>query len=343
MPRIARMVMKGEPGVYHVISRTALGGFVLGDMEKDFLLNLIRRLSRVYLAEVLGFCLMGNHFHLLVRMHPGENISDEEIKQRFSLYYGKEREIFDGQIPYLREKWSSLSEYVKEIKQGFSRYYNRRHNRRGFFWSDRFKSVIVDNGETLINCLAYIDLNPVRAGIVDKPESYRWCSLGFHVQRNNQEEFLSLDFGLAEFGVLNERKRLSHYRRFVQEKGKLGKNRDQRSEVGSLKDRGWKDQRTDDRWQTTEGKARGQKDRDQRPEVGNRKKLKDEGYEIGVVDRFRYRTRYFTDSGIIGSKVFVDRVYRQFKDHFSSKNEKQPRTIKGLEGVYSLKRLSEAI
>jgi putative transposase len=74
--------LKGEPGVYHVISRTALAGFVLGDIEKDFLLNLIRRLSRVYFAEVLGFCLMGNHFHLLVRMHPGENQNDEEIKRR---------------------------------------------------------------------------------------------------------------------------------------------------------------------------------------------------------------------------------------------------------------------
>jgi putative transposase len=315
MPRIARMVLKGEPGVYHVISRTALAGFVLGDIEKDFLLNLIRRLSRVYFTEVLGFCLMGNHFHLLVRMHPGENQSDEEIKRRSSFYYGKETELSEGRIPYLREKWASLSEYVKEIKQGFSRYYNRRHNRRGFFWSDRFKSVIVDNGETLINCLAYIDLNPVRAGIDDKPESYRWCSLGYHVQRNNQEEFLSLDFGLAEFGVLEERKRLSHYRRFVYEKGKL-------------KDRGRKDQRTDDERQT-------------RSELSVRKEDKD--YEIGIIDRFRYRTRYFTDSGIIGSKSFVDQVYRQFKDHFSSKNEKRPRTVKGLEGVYSLKRLSEAI
>jgi putative transposase len=331
MPRIARMVLNGEPGVYHVVSRTALDGFVLGDIEKDFLLNLIRRLSRVYFSEVLGFCLMGNHFHLLVRMHPGEDQTDEEIKRRFSLYYGKEVEIREGQIPHLREKWASLSEYVKEIKQGFSRYYNRRHNRRGFFWSERFKSLIVDNGETLINCLAYIDLNPVRAGIVDKPEIYRWCSLGYHVQRNNPEEFLSLDFGLAEFGILDQKKRLIHYRRFVYEKG-------------GLKARGRKDQRTDDGWQTTEEKAGGLKDRDQRPEVGNRKKPKDcEGYEIGIVDRFRYRTRYFTDSGIIGSKVFVDRVYRQFKDHFSSKHEKQPRTIKGLEGLYSLKRLSEAI
>ena len=205
MPRIARMVLKGEPGVYHIVSRTALGGFVIGDVEKEYLLNLIRRLSSIYFAQVLGFCLMGNHFHLLVRIDPGEEYDDEQIKRRFSLYYGDnpKRELQDGQIPLLREKWSSLSEYIKEIKQGFSRYYNRLHSRRGYFWSERFKSVIVDNGETLINCLAYIDLNPIRAGIAKRPEDYRWCSLGYHVQGKNKGGFLSLDLGLREFGVKN--------------------------------------------------------------------------------------------------------------------------------------------
>ena len=70
MPRIARLIVKGEPAVYHIISRTVLNGFVMGDIEKDYLLNLIKRLSRVYFSEVLGFCLLGNHFHLLVRMLP---------------------------------------------------------------------------------------------------------------------------------------------------------------------------------------------------------------------------------------------------------------------------------
>ena len=301
MPRIARLIVKGEPTVYHVMSRTALDGFVLGDIEKEYLLNLIKRLSGVYFTEVLGFCVMGNHFHLLVRMHPGEDFDDEEVKRRFSEYYGEDKDkevvLSKDQIPYLRQKWSSLSEYMKEIKQGFSRFYNRRHHRKGFFWSDRFKSVIVDNGETLINCLAYIDLNPVRAGIVKKPEAYRWCSLGYHFQRKNENEFLSLDFGLKEFGVKEKSERLKYYRRFVHEKGRV---------KGIEKERG-------------------------------------KDFEVSELDRFRYRTRYFTDSGIIGSKVFVDRVYRQFKDHFSSKHEKRPKGIAGLSGVYSLKRLSEAI
>ena len=299
MPRIARLKVKGEPAVYHVISRTALDGFVLGDLEKDFLFDLIKRLSRIYFAEVFGYCIMGNHFHLLVRMHPGSNYSDEEVKERFLEYFGKDTKkiLMEDQIPYFRTKWENLSEFVKEIKQSFSRFYNRRHHRKGFFWSERFKSVIVDNGETLINCLAYIDLNPIRAGIVEKPEDYRWSSMAYHVQRDNKDDFLSLDFGLKEFGMLNATDRFRRYRFFVYQKGGLPVN-----DASQVK-----------------------------------------GEEISGVDRFLYRTRYFTDSGIIGSKVFVDRVYQQFKDLFSSKHEKRPKTIKGLEGVYSLKRLSENI
>jgi len=297
MPRIARMKVKGEPAVYHVISRTALDGFVLGDVEKDHLVSLIKHLSAIYFAEVLGFCAMGTHLHLLVKMQPGDTFSDEEIRKRFKLYYGDDqrRELMEGQIPYFREKWSDLSEYIKEIKQGFSRFYNKLHDRKGYFWSDRFKSVIVDNGETLINCLAYIDLNPVRAGIVKKPEKYRWCSLGYHVQTNNKEGFLSLDLGLMEFGVKDERERLKYYRRFVYEKGSL---------KGVKKER--------------------QKD-----------------FEIDRIDRFKYRTRYFSDSGVIGSKAYVERIYQAFKHHFTAKREKRPKVIEGLNGIYSLKRLSE--
>ncbi len=68
MPRIGRLLVKGEEAVYHIISRTALNGFVLGDVEKEYLLELIRHLSSVYFTEVLGFVIMGNHFHLLVCM-----------------------------------------------------------------------------------------------------------------------------------------------------------------------------------------------------------------------------------------------------------------------------------
>ena len=59
-------------------------------------------------------------------------------------------------------------------------------------------------------------------------------------------------------------------------------------------------------------------------------------FEINRIQRFRYRTRYFTDSGIIGTKEFVSENYQRFKDLFMSKREKIPRRVSGLDGVYSL-------
>ena len=182
------------------VQERALDGFPLGDIEKDFLLNLFKRYSALYFVEILGFSIMGNHFHLLVKMIPEYNYTDEDIQKRYENFYGDDTVFAAGWIPSLRVKLSSLSEFVREIKVGFARFYNKRNHRRGYFWGDRFKSVIVENGETLINCLAYIDLNPVRAGIVERPEDYRWNSLGYHVQTNNEDDFLSLDFGLLEFG-----------------------------------------------------------------------------------------------------------------------------------------------
>jgi hypothetical protein len=61
---------------------------------------------------------MGNHFHLLVTMRPEDEVSDEEVRESFQRRYGDEYTLMTGQIPFYRQKWTSLSEYVKEIKQG---------------------------------------------------------------------------------------------------------------------------------------------------------------------------------------------------------------------------------
>jgi hypothetical protein len=168
--------------------------------------------------------------------------------------------------------------------------------------------VIVENGETLINCLAYIDLNPLRAGLVERPEQYRWNSLGYHIQAGNKDDFLSLDFGLIEFGVLDAEERLKHYRRYVYEAGAV--NRSEKPAAGVIDSTVLDKERKDN-------------------------------FELKRVRRFRYRTRYFTDSGIIGTKEFVSANYGRFKDLFMSKNDKIPKPVAGLDGIYSLKRLAE--
>ncbi|MCP4633760.1 MAG: hypothetical protein GY855_12605 [candidate division Zixibacteria bacterium] len=89
------------------------------------------------------------------------------------VFYGDDDNFLQEDVEFYRKKWADLSEFVKDVKVTFSRFYNRRHNRIGTLWADRFKSLIVQDGSTLINCLSYIDLNPVRAGIVERPEEYR--------------------------------------------------------------------------------------------------------------------------------------------------------------------------
>jgi hypothetical protein len=168
--------------------------------------------------------------------------------------------------------------------------------------------VIVEDGATLINCLAYIDLNPLRAGLVDRPEEYRWNSLAYHIQTGNKDKFLSLDFGLKEFGILDAEERLKQYRRYVYEAGAVDRPEKMVTKVIDSK---------------------------------VLEKERENDFELNRVRRFRYRTRYFTDSGIIGSKEFVSMNYRRFKDVFMSKREKIPKRVVGLVGIYSLKRLAE--
>jgi REP element-mobilizing transposase RayT len=304
MARIARFVRNDHPTVYHVISRTALPGLPIKAADKDYLLNLTRRLATLYFVDVLGFCLMDNHFHLVVRVYPESELSDEELRRRYKAYYGEDQEIGGERMKRYRERLASLSAFIKDIKQGFTRYYNRKYNRKGYFWGERFKSVIVQDGRTLVNLLAYVDLNPIRAGAARKPEDYKWCSLGYHLQTGNKGELLSVDFGLKEWGELNSREIVRKYREFVYETGAVDAGK------GAVIDQ---------------------------KVVDRERKRK---YKISRVDRFRYRSRYFTDAGIIGSKEFVGEVFDHVKHLLGSQDRRRFKPVSGLNGVYSMKRLT---
>ncbi|MDM8517810.1 hypothetical protein QUF76_16565 [Desulfobacterales bacterium HSG16] len=132
-----------------------------------------------------------------------------------------------------------------------------------------------------------------------RPEDYRWSSLGYHIQSKNEDNFLSTDFGLAEFNVLDENERLRRYRRYVYEAGAL---------------------------------KRPDKNLVQTIDIDILEKEREADFNIGRIQRFTYRTRYFTDSGIIVSKAFVMENYQRFKGHFQTKNEKKPKSIKGRMG-----------
>ncbi len=303
MPRIARFIRDNQPTVYHIVSRTALQGLPIKDKDNDILLGLIKKLSSFYFVDVLGFALMGNHFHLVIRMYPESDPTDDEIKERLQKYYGDELNITGVLVSDYRKRLTNLGAYVKDIKQGFTRYFNKKYGRRGFFWGDRFKSMIVQDGHSLVNLLAYVDLNPIRAGIVKKPEDYRWCSLGYHAQTGNKDGLLSIDFGMKEWNEFNPKEIVRKYRQFVYETGAVDAGK---------------------------GKVMDKKIVE---------KARKKGYKISRTERFRYRCRYFTDSGVIGSKDFVQEVFDKVKHLLGSKDERKFTPVGGVEGLYSMKRL----
>jgi REP element-mobilizing transposase RayT len=303
MPRIARFLRENEPTIYHVISRTALDGLPFKDTDKEYLVELIKKWSRIFFVDVLGFAIMGNHFHLVVRMYPESEVSNEEVKKRYMKLYDLNRPGPEMELEKFKKKLCSLSWYVKEIKQGFSRYFNKKYGRKGFLWGDRFKSLIVEDGLTLVNLLAYVDLNPVRAGIVKRPEEYRWCSLGYHIQSGNKDKLLSVDFGMKEWNEFDEKEIVRKYREFVYETGAID---------------------------TGKGAVIAEE-----MVAEERKK----GFRLKRVELFRYRCRYFTDAGVLGSKRFVREVFEGIKGLLGSKRERQFVRVIGDAGVYSLKRL----
>lgn len=118
------MIVKNEPCVYHIITRTALSGLPFKDVEKDMILKLIKRYSQLFFVEVLGFSIMSNHLHLVCRMLPGNNFSDSKIKKRLLKHYGDDLDVSGERIQYYRERLSRLANFVKEIKQSFTVFYN---------------------------------------------------------------------------------------------------------------------------------------------------------------------------------------------------------------------------
>ena len=104
MPRSSKLIDDSQPTIYHVMSRTALDGLPFDDVANDQLLEVIRDFSQLYFAEVLGFCLMGNHFHILVRMHTENEYTDTQIKQRYMDFYVSDTLFSDEDVNDLRKK-----------------------------------------------------------------------------------------------------------------------------------------------------------------------------------------------------------------------------------------------
>jgi putative transposase len=204
---------------------------------------------------------------------------------------------------------------MKLLKQRFTQWYNGRTGRKGTLWEERFKSVLVEGlGQGLSAMAAYIDLNPVRAGLVKDPKDYRWSGYGeamagkkiarLGLQRvvqallRGDEETLSRSMELYRMHV---------YREGTEEGEAVGI--DGQTERGALK--------REEVLAVIEAKGR-----------------------LPLSEYVRCRVRYFCDGAVFGSCDFVNEVFEANRKRFGVKRKSGARRMRGVEdALYSLRDL----
>ena len=315
--RRPRVVVRGRRAYYHVVSRVNGRAFILTEGRKAEFRDLLRRVAGFCGVEVLTFCLMDNHFHLLVSV-PAEvgELDDEALLKRAKLLYGKARRrqplSYEG-IEYIlklggeeREamrrlllgRMGSLSMFVKILKQRFSMRYNIDEGRTGTLWEGPFRSVLVEPSRAALSIVgAYIDLNPVRAGLVADPKDYRFSGYGESVGRGNPggHELVKVLARLGSFRADGGVRRVSDeklteraqaYRMLMFEEG------------------------------ATPREGRGQK---KSALVLSRKAMREVLARGGCLTRgelLRCRIRYMTDGVVIGSGAFVEAWFSENRSEF---------------------------
>ena len=145
MPRRKRNYLAGYP--YHIVQRGNNREACFRRSEDYSLyLDLWRRKSRWYGVDVHAFCLMTNHIHFVVTGRDSDAISNT----------------------------------MKVVGSCYAQAFNRHYRRTGTLWEGRHRSSLIDSERYLLTCCRYVELNPVRAGMVELPADYRWSSYKFN-------------------------------------------------------------------------------------------------------------------------------------------------------------------
>jgi putative transposase len=289
------------PPVYHVTSRVVDRRLVFDLEERERFTELMKSLSLFCGVELLAWCLMGNHFHLLLEVprHDPAALSDTAFlarlrallpKAQMREWGGRFAAAGPEQRRQMREpfeqRMGSLAIFMQLLKQRFTLWFNGRHERRGTLWESRYHSVLVDAESSVLQVVAaYIDLNPARAGLVSDPKDWAWCGYGAAL---GGDRFAKRALGrlLACQGEATAAA-LARYRVFLFE---LGDER--RLEPGRTP-------------ANRKGLAAGQV-REVRRSVGR----------LGLGEALRLRVAYFTRGGVIGRRAYVEGYFKAERGRF---------------------------
>ncbi|SEL59645.1 transposase [Ectothiorhodospira marina] len=205
MPRPrCQQISVTETPYYHVVSRCVRRTFLCGqdhatgkcfDHRRQWIEDRIRLLASLFALEVAAYAVMSNHYHLVVKLEPAqaEQWSDDEVLRRWSCLFkgpllvqrylaGASQESYElSQVAEFaqcyRRRLADLSWFMKCLNEPIARQANREDGCSGHFWEARFKSQALRTEAALLSCMAYVDLNPVRAGMAATPETSAHTSI----------------------------------------------------------------------------------------------------------------------------------------------------------------------
>jgi len=200
-PRKELISLEDTP-YYHCVSRCVRGAFLCGsgknynfEHRRGWIVQRIKRLAEVFAIDVAAYAVMSNHYHLVLRIDSAlcQNLSREQVIQRWrQLFAGPpliqvfvaggalsapELAVVDEIVETWRQRLGDISWFMRCLNEHIARLANREDGCTGRFWEGRFKSQALLDDRALISCMAYVDLNPVRAGIASRPEDSDYTSL----------------------------------------------------------------------------------------------------------------------------------------------------------------------
>ena len=317
---------------YHVISRVVDRRRVFEARDKEIFRRILRNQEAFTGVRVVTYCLMSNHFHLLLEVPDRETLAplDEEglLAVLPLLYDGEtvegvrqelERARLAGNEARHREilgryerRRGDLSRFMKELKLRLTFHMNKRLDRTGTLWEGRYKSVLVEDHErALLTIAAYIDLNPVRAGLVANPEDYRWCGYAEAVAGGRKGRRAREGLGAMLGEVLDDpqypndwRRTAARYRMFLYQEGR---------EVAADPETG-------------HGGRHGFKEAEIDAVVAR------DGV-MSMHQALRQRVRYFSDGAVLGTAEFVNAVFARERDQGGRFGEKRTSGARRLRGA----------
>jgi REP element-mobilizing transposase RayT len=158
----------------------------------------IRLLSSLFAIDICSYAVMSNHYHIVIKLNSTEDWSDHEVVQRWLIlhkgsvlvqrYRGgeslsqAEKNSVSDTIQLWRDRLQDLSWFMKCLNEPIARTANAEDGCTGHFWESRFKSQALLSEETLLSCMAYVDLNPIRAGMAKTPEASEHTSIRERIQ-----------------------------------------------------------------------------------------------------------------------------------------------------------------